>query len=95
MKIKMTYDCDDQSLKNLKEALQENNITEDIIKQIWYNHHDGSREVIYDKKGVIPVHTGTLNKTPMKVVLRWYLDRLLDKIFDTDDDYMNNQRWKK
>lgn len=46
-----------------------------------------------------PGTTGVLQKTPRKVmiqqIIQLYLDTLIDRIFDTDDDYMNNQRWKK
>lgn len=44
-------------------------------------------------------NTGVLQKTPRKVMIhqliQMQLDALIDRIFDTDDDYMNNQRWKK
>lgn len=42
-----------------------------------------------------PPDTGHLRKTPLSRVIQSYLDYLCDTIFDTDDDYMNNQRWKK
>ena len=46
-----------------------------------------------------PGITGVLPKTPREVmiqqIIQMYLDTLIDRIFDTDDDYMNNQRWKK
>ena len=46
-----------------------------------------------------PETTGVLLKTPREVmiqqIIQLYLDTLIDRIFDTDDDYMNNQRWKK
>lgn len=46
-----------------------------------------------------PETTGVLQKTPREVmiqqIIQLYLDTLIDRIFDTDDDYMNNQRWKK
>ena len=46
-----------------------------------------------------PRTTGVLQKTPRKVMIhqliQMQLDALIDKIFDTDDDYMCNQRWKK
>jgi hypothetical protein len=47
----------------------------------------------------IPETNGVLQKTPREVmiqqIIQMYLDTLIDRIFDTDDDYMNNQRWKK
>ena len=46
-----------------------------------------------------PETNGVLQKTPREVmiqqIIQMYLDTLIDRIFDTDDDYMNNQRWKK
>lgn len=46
-----------------------------------------------------PKTTGVLQKTPLNVMIhqliQMQLDTLIDKIFDTDDDYMCNQRWKK
>ena len=46
-----------------------------------------------------PRTTGVMQKTPRKVMIhqliQMQLDALIDKIFDTDDDYMCNQRWKK
>ncbi len=46
-----------------------------------------------------PETSGVLLKTPREVmiqqIIQLYLDTLIDRIFDTDDDYMNNQRWKK
>ena len=43
----------------------------------------------------VPPDTGHLRKTPLSNAIQSYLDYLCDTIFDTDDDYMNNQRWKK
>ena len=46
-----------------------------------------------------PRTTGVLQKTPRKVmiqqIIQMQLDALIDEIFDTDDNYMCNQRWKK
>lgn len=82
---------DNQEIKNaddlihLKEALIIDKLVEEISDEL---HKENA-----------PKTTGVLQKTPRKVMIQQmiqlYLDTLIDRIFDTDDDYMNNQRWKK
>lgn len=81
MKIELCfhYPCLNKSTSNIDDLVEE--IGEELLKE-------GGPRI-----------TGVLQKTPREVmiqqIIQLYLDTLIDRIFDTDDDYMNNQRWKK
>lgn len=63
------------------------------MKKLIMGKCDPSHTLNYEDQ--MPPDTGHLRKTPLSNAIQSYLDYLCDTIFDTDDNYMNNQRGKK